>query len=158
MVDTFVWEMHKVRKGLWALFLDCDFRVLIGWAGKLRSRDHAGCSRFIYRRSLQKYLKITHLPFCLMPNMLSIIPQLVFEGEVGDSPRSDIAIDDFSMSQSYVIDDVICPLRPACARPPVTPPTPSPPTGEYNGKWRQSICNNDVWVLHQVLLQKKKQC
>ena len=66
--------------------------------------------------------------------MLSIIPQLVFEGEVGDSPRSDIAIDDFSMSQSYVIDDVICPLRPACARPPVTPPTPSPPTGEYNGK------------------------
>ena len=28
----------EVRKGLWAFFLDCAFRVLIGWAGKLRSR------------------------------------------------------------------------------------------------------------------------
>ena len=31
-------EMHEVRKGLWAFFLDCALRMLIGWAGKLRSR------------------------------------------------------------------------------------------------------------------------
>ena len=37
MADTFVCEIHKVRKGLWAFFLDCAFRMLIGWAG--RSRD-----------------------------------------------------------------------------------------------------------------------
>ena len=34
----YFWEIHKVRKGLWALFLDCAFRMLIGWAGKFRSR------------------------------------------------------------------------------------------------------------------------
>ena len=31
-------EIYKLRKGLWAFFLDCVFRVLIGWAGKLQSR------------------------------------------------------------------------------------------------------------------------
>ena len=31
-------EIYKLRKGLWTNFLDCVFRVLIGWAGKLRSR------------------------------------------------------------------------------------------------------------------------
>ena len=31
------WEVHEVRKGLWAVFLDCAFWMLIGWAGKLRS-------------------------------------------------------------------------------------------------------------------------
>ena len=31
-------EIHEVRKGLWAFFLDCAFRLLIGWATKLRSR------------------------------------------------------------------------------------------------------------------------
>ena len=31
-------EIHQLRKGLWAFFLDCAFRVLIGWAGELRSR------------------------------------------------------------------------------------------------------------------------
>ena len=31
-------EIHEVRKGLWAFFLDCAFRMLIGWADKLRSR------------------------------------------------------------------------------------------------------------------------
>ena len=30
-----LWEIHKVRKGLWALFVDCAFWMLIGWAGKL---------------------------------------------------------------------------------------------------------------------------
>ena len=33
MADTFAWQIHKLRKGLWALFLDCTFRVLIGRAG-----------------------------------------------------------------------------------------------------------------------------
>ena len=28
------------RKGMWALFLDCAFQMLIGWTGKVRSR---GC-------------------------------------------------------------------------------------------------------------------
>ena len=27
-----------MRKGMWAFFLDCGFRLLIGWADKLRSR------------------------------------------------------------------------------------------------------------------------
>ena len=30
-------EIHEVRKDLWAFFLDCAFRMLIGRAGKLRS-------------------------------------------------------------------------------------------------------------------------
>ena len=30
-----VGEIYEVRKGLWA----CAFRMLIGWAGKLQSRD-----------------------------------------------------------------------------------------------------------------------
>ena len=30
-------EIHEVRKGLWAFFLDCAFRMLIGWAGKLQT-------------------------------------------------------------------------------------------------------------------------
>ena len=38
MADTMFPELHEVRKGIWAFFLDCDFRMLIGWAGKLRSR------------------------------------------------------------------------------------------------------------------------
>ena len=29
---THFWEIHEVRKGLWAFFLDCAFRMLIGWA------------------------------------------------------------------------------------------------------------------------------
>ena len=40
MADTFVWEMQEMRKGIWDFFfLDCDFRVLIGWAGKLQSYE-----------------------------------------------------------------------------------------------------------------------
>ena len=34
------WQTHllsEVRKGMWAFFLDCAFRALIGWADKLRS-------------------------------------------------------------------------------------------------------------------------
>ena len=38
MTDTFFWEIHEVRKGLWAFFLDCAFRMLIGWTGKHWSR------------------------------------------------------------------------------------------------------------------------
>ena len=34
----FFGEIHGVRKGLWAFFLDCAFGMLIGWAGKLGSR------------------------------------------------------------------------------------------------------------------------
>ena len=29
-----------MRKGLWALFLDCAFRMLIGWADKLQSHGN----------------------------------------------------------------------------------------------------------------------
>ena len=36
--QTWKTEIHEVRKGLWAFFLDCAFRMLIGWAGRLRSR------------------------------------------------------------------------------------------------------------------------
>ena len=27
-------RIHEVRKGLWAVFLDCAIRMQIGWAGK----------------------------------------------------------------------------------------------------------------------------
>lgn len=37
MADTFAWQIHKLRKGSWALFLGCAFRVLIGGAGNLQS-------------------------------------------------------------------------------------------------------------------------
>ena len=33
------WEIHEVRKGLWAFILDCAFWILIGWAEKLQSHD-----------------------------------------------------------------------------------------------------------------------
>ena len=36
-------KMYEMPKGLWAFFLDCAFRMLlIGWAGKLRSRGSNG--------------------------------------------------------------------------------------------------------------------
>ena len=38
MADTFVLGIHEVRKGLWALFVDCASRMLIGWADKFLSR------------------------------------------------------------------------------------------------------------------------
>ena len=34
----FFLEIHEVRKGLWAFYVDCAFWLLIGWAGTLRSR------------------------------------------------------------------------------------------------------------------------
>ena len=37
MADTLFLEIHEVRKDLWASFLDCASRMLIGWTGKLRS-------------------------------------------------------------------------------------------------------------------------
>ena len=33
----FFLEIHGVRNGLWAFFLDCAFRILIGWAAQLRT-------------------------------------------------------------------------------------------------------------------------
>ena len=40
LYDYQTWRaIHEVRKGLWAFFLHCAFRILIGWAGK---RDHVG--------------------------------------------------------------------------------------------------------------------
>ena len=30
-------KIYKARKGIWAFSLDCAFRMLIGWAGKLQS-------------------------------------------------------------------------------------------------------------------------
>ena len=32
-------KLHEVCKGLWALFLDCAYQMLIGWASKFRSHD-----------------------------------------------------------------------------------------------------------------------
>ena len=32
------WEIYEVRKGFWAYFFCLFTRMLIGWAGKLRSR------------------------------------------------------------------------------------------------------------------------
>ena len=34
MAHTFAWEIYEVRKGMWAFFLNCAFRILIGWGGK----------------------------------------------------------------------------------------------------------------------------
>ena len=48
MADTFFWENHEVRKGLWAFFLDCTLRMLIGWAGKLRSRGCRDTQMLVY--------------------------------------------------------------------------------------------------------------
>ena len=36
MTDTFVCEIHLVRKGFGFYILDCAFLMLIGWADKLR--------------------------------------------------------------------------------------------------------------------------
>ena len=41
-------EIHEVRKGLWAFFL-MSFRMLIGWAGKLRSHGQNKMSLSLFR-------------------------------------------------------------------------------------------------------------
>ena len=41
---------HETRKGLWAFFLDCAVRELIGWAGKLRSRGRTRRPRYLHRK------------------------------------------------------------------------------------------------------------
>ena len=47
IADKFWGEIHEVRKGMWAfLFLDCAFRMLIGWADQLRSHRDNGASNF----------------------------------------------------------------------------------------------------------------
>ena len=33
-------EIHEVRKGLWAFYLDCAFRMLIGWLSRLVGNEH----------------------------------------------------------------------------------------------------------------------
>ena len=61
----FVWEIHEVRKGLWAFFLGCTFRMLIGWAGKLRSRGKIveNCKRQTMRKeSMRQYLHTKIVP------------------------------------------------------------------------------------------------
>ena len=51
MADIFS-EIQEVRKGLWAFFLDCAIRVLIGWADKLWSHDLYFCTRFSLREKI----------------------------------------------------------------------------------------------------------
>ena len=41
MAETFLEKFTRCAKGLWAFILDCAFRMLIGWAGKLWSRGHS---------------------------------------------------------------------------------------------------------------------
>ena len=40
--QTFFKRNYQVRKGLWAFFLGCAFRLLIGWADKLLSHGING--------------------------------------------------------------------------------------------------------------------
>ena len=40
-------ENHEVRKGLWAFFLDCAFRMLIGWARRLRYHGKFTAEKYI---------------------------------------------------------------------------------------------------------------
>ena len=40
MVDTFLEKSTRCAKVCGLFFLDCAFRMLIGWAGKLRSRGN----------------------------------------------------------------------------------------------------------------------
>ena len=43
-----IWgEICEVRKGVWAFFLDCAFRLMIGWAGKLRSHREIQSTCFV---------------------------------------------------------------------------------------------------------------
>ena len=44
---TLFWEIHEVRKGLWAFYLDCAFRMLIDWAG---NKDGRSCSVYLLGR------------------------------------------------------------------------------------------------------------
>ena len=37
--QTFLGEIHEVRKGMWAFFLGCAVRTLIGWTGEVRPHD-----------------------------------------------------------------------------------------------------------------------
>ena len=45
-------EISEMRKGLWAFFLGCAFRVLIGLEGKLQSGDSSGGIRGLIMSSL----------------------------------------------------------------------------------------------------------
>ena len=60
--DRHIWgEICEVRKGIWAFFVDCAFRMLIGCAGKLRSH---GC--------------YTTLRLTAVTNTTAVIVQLIF--------------------------------------------------------------------------------
>ena len=74
MADIY-WEIHEVRKGMWAFFLDCALRALpIGWAGILRSRGCVNRENIysIYHRFGKIVAKsLIHNPF---PFMAAFIP------------------------------------------------------------------------------------
>ena len=69
-----VWEIHEVRKGMWAFFLDCAFRMLIGWARKLWSRGWQSLfvSLLIDCLSVSKSLATVCLSVSLSLSLLSV--------------------------------------------------------------------------------------
>ena len=44
-------EIHKVRKGMWAFYLDCAFWMLIGWA----LRAHGDHVHNTFHKSLSRW-------------------------------------------------------------------------------------------------------
>ena len=48
VVDTFLEKLKRCAKVCGLFSLDCTFWMLIGWAGKLRSRGHGFGSRSVY--------------------------------------------------------------------------------------------------------------
>ena len=40
-----MYDDHEERKGLWIFFLDCAFRMLIGWAGKFLCAGNGTAAR-----------------------------------------------------------------------------------------------------------------
>ena len=63
------WEIHEVRKGLWAFYLDCAFRVLIGWAGKVWSRGKYWKTGIVYNT---KWI-LTRMSFALIHEFLDAV-------------------------------------------------------------------------------------
>ena len=48
-----LWELHEVRKGLWAIYLYCAFRMLIRWRGKLQSHARYSTSQSLNSELLE---------------------------------------------------------------------------------------------------------
>ena len=61
-------EIHEVREGFWAFFLDCAFRTPIGWGDKLRSHGLLGKYRSIVGRRVSH----VHSPLFLPDKMPSL--------------------------------------------------------------------------------------